>query len=253
MIKPHIHLPYSKIYNYIEVIQQNKLNLEIFFDAKSLDNIQKKDILNLEKALSYGPSLSIHAPFMDLSPGAVDPKIREVTLFRFNQIFDIAEFLYPKIIVFHSGYEKWKYAFKVDVWLEGSLITWEKILPRAEKTKIKIAVENIFEEEPHSLCMLMEKINSTYFGVCFDTGHFNLFSKKTLEEWIDSIGKYIVELHLHDNNKNFDEHLAIGDGSFDFKTLFRLLNSKDGYIYTIEAHSVEAVFKSIEVFNKLID
>lgn len=252
MIKPHIHVPYSKIYDYIDIIQQNQLNLEIFFDAKSLDSIQTQDLIKLKRALFYEPSLSIHAPFMDLSPGAVDPKIREVTLLRFNQIFNIAEFLNSEAVVFHSGYEKWKYAFKVEVWLEGSLITWEKLLPIAEKTKIKIAIENIFEEDPYSLSLLMEKINSAYFGVCFDTGHFNLFSKKSLKEWIDSLGKYIIEFHLHDNNKNFDEHLAIGDGTFEFENLFRLLNHKN-YIFTIEAHSPEAVFKSIEVLDKLID
>jgi len=63
---------------------------------------------------------------MDLSPGAVDNKIKEVTLVRFNQVFDIAEELCPASIVFHSGYEKWKYAFRVDIWLEESLKTWEK-------------------------------------------------------------------------------------------------------------------------------
>ena len=60
---------------------------------------------------------------MDLSPGAVDSKVRAVTIERFSQIFNIAETLKPKVIVFHSGYEKWKYASKIDLWLEGSLIT----------------------------------------------------------------------------------------------------------------------------------
>jgi len=247
MIKPHVHVPYSRIYDFIDTIQNEKLNLEIYFDAKSLDRITDEDILKLREALFYEPSLSFHAPFMDLSPGAVDNKIRDITVERFFQMFDIAEKLHPESIVFHSGYDKWKYAFKVNVWLEESLITGNKILPRAEKLNVKIAIENIFEEEPESLQLLMKKINSPHFGICFDTGHFNLFSKESLDEWMFYLSDYIVELHLHDNNKNFDEHLAIGEGCFDFEKLFSMIKTKN-CIYTIESHSVESVFKSIKKF-----
>lgn len=247
----HIHVPYSKIYDYIDIIQKEKFNLEIYFDSQSLDCIIQKDITELKRVLSYEPSLSFHAPFMDLSPGAVDSKVREVTIERFNQVFDIAEILKPKSIVFHSGYEKWKYAFKVDVWLQASLKTWERILPRAERLNIKIAIENIFEEDPENLKMLVEKLYCPYFGICLDTGHFNLFSKKSIEEWLNSLDKYIIELHLHDNNKQFDEHLCIGCGSFDFEKFFGLFKNKN-CIYTIEAHSPEDVFKSIKKLIELI-
>ncbi len=251
MVKSYIHVPYNKIYEHIDIITKERFNLEIYFNSQTLDYITKKDIEKLKNALSNELSLSFHAPFMDLSPGAIDSKVREVTIERFNQIFDVAALLTPKSIVFHSGYEKWKYAFKVNTWLEASLKTWEKILPRAEQLNIKIAIENIFEEEPESLRMLVEKISSPYFGICFDTGHFNLFSKKSIAEWIFCLNDYIVEVHLHDNNKNFDEHLAIGNGCFDFEKFFELFKNKN-CIYTIEAHTIESVFKSIKMLDELI-
>jgi len=55
---------------------------------------------------------------MDLSPGAVDSKVREATMMRFSHILDISDILKPKAVVFHSGYEKWKYALNIDLWLE---------------------------------------------------------------------------------------------------------------------------------------
>lgn len=252
MIQPHVHVPYSKFYEYVDIIQREKLNLEIYFDGKSLDEINKEALFKLQKAIFYKPSLSFHGPFMDLSPGAVDSMIRDVTIERFNQVFDIAEILEPKCIVFHSGYDKWKYAFKVNLWLEKSLFTWEKILKRAESLKIKIAIENIFEEEPDNLRMLMDEISSPFLGICFDTGHFNLFSRKSLEEWISVIGQFIFEFHLHDNNGNYDEHLSVCSGSFDFKKFFNLIGNRN-YLYTIEAHNPEEVFKSIKILNELIN
>ena len=181
---------------------------------------------------------------MDLSPGAVDEKVRAITIERFLSVFDVAEILQPKTIVFHSGYEKWKYAHRIDLWLEGSLITWSAVLERAKALNVRIAIENIFEDDPENLRILMEHINSEHFGVCFDTGHFNIFSSIPLSEWIGQLKPYIMELHLHDNHKISDAHIAIGDGTFDFNALFAAVRDKD-IIYTIEGHTPEDVMKSI--------
>lgn len=252
IIKPHVHIPYSKFYEYLDIIQKEKLNLEIYFDGKSLDEINDRALLRLKDSLFYNPSLSFHGPFLDLSPSAFDPRVRDITIERFNQVFAIAEILSPKCIVFHSGYDKWKYAFKVNIWLEQSLFTWERILKKAESLKINIAIENIFEEEPESLRLLMDKVSSPFFGICFDTGHFNLFSRSSLEEWISVLGQFIFEFHLHDNNGKFDEHLGLLSGTFDFKKLFNLIEKRD-YLYTIEAHNPDEVFKSLKRLNELIN
>lgn len=245
MIKPHIHVPFEMLEKHLPFIKKEKLNLEIYFGSRRIDNLRKKDIIKLKKKLDYNPRLTIHAPFMDLSPGAVDSRVREITIKRFFDVFDLAEVLKPKIVVFHSGYEKWKYDERVDIWLEGSLKTWKLVNERAEALGVKIAIENIFEDEPTNLKLLMEEMNSKNFGICFDTGHFNLFSKTFLSNWLEMIKPYIVELHLHDNTKSKDLHLAIGDGNFDFRTLFRELKGKN-LVYTIETHSVEDTKKSLE-------
>lgn len=241
----HIHIPYKKVEEYLHLIRKQQLNLEIYFSAHVLDSLKESDVIKLKEKLDHNPSLSIHGPFMDLSPGTLDLKVRAVTIERFLNIFYIAEILKPSVIVFHSGYEKWKYSHRIDKWLEGSLVTWNHLLPKAKEKNIKIAIENIFEDEPTNLRVLMENVGSQNFGICFDTGHFNLFSKTPLKEWLNQLNPYIIELHLHDNNKNLDEHKAIGDGTFDFDTLFSTLIGKD-ILYTLEAHTPEDVLKSLE-------
>jgi len=251
MIHPHVHVPYDRVGDYLDFIKKNRINLEIYFSSQSLDNLNDSDIIKLKEKLDYNPSLSIHSPFMDLSPGAVDERVRVVTVERFLHVFEIAEILKPKAIVFHSGYEKWKYALRVDQWLDGSLITWPPLLKRAVGIGLKIAIENIFEDDPTNLRLLMEEMGSENFGICFDTGHFNLFSKIPLEEWLRQLKPYIIELHLHDNDKTFDSHLAIGEGTFDFDTLFSTLKDKN-LICTIEAHTPEETIRSIERLQKYI-
>lgn len=245
MIKPHVHVPFEKIGEYLHFIIENRINLEIYFSGHSLDSISADDIDKLKNNLVHSPALSFHAPFFDLSPGAIDSGVRAATIHRFNQILDIAEILHPKCIVFHPGYEKWKYALNVKLWLEKSIETWKPLNERAESIGVKIAIENIFEEDPSNLKMLVEEMASANFGICFDTGHFNLFSKVPLDEWLSSLQKYFFELHLHDNDKSFDQHLPIGDGSFDFSRFFSEIKERD-CIYTIEAHNPERVLKSME-------
>lgn len=97
----------------------------------------------------------------------------------------------------------------------------------------------------------MEEMNSGNFGICFDTGHFNIFSTSPLPEWISALKPYIIELHLHDNDRTADLHRAIGDGTFDFKLLFDGLSGKE-CIYTIESHTVEGVKKSINSLNNIL-
>ncbi len=240
----HIHVPYSRIPEYADFIRANKLNLEIYFGSASLDSVSLDEIKRLNKTLDYGPSLSIHAPFMDLSPAAVDPKVRTVTMERFCQVLDVAEIIRPETIVFHSGYEKWKYALDVDFWLEKSILTWQPLNNRASEIGVKIAIENIFEDDPSNLKLLVENMGSGNFGVCFDTGHCNLFSRVPLADWLDALNPFIMELHIHDNNRSADQHLPPGDGTFDFAGLFRLLCRSD-CVHTIEAHTPEHVLKSM--------
>ena len=251
MINPHVHVPYNRIGTYLDFINEHRINLEIFFEGSHLDKIKEHDIVILLEKLDYKPSITMHAPFMDLSPGAVDTYIRDITVKRFSQVFDIAEALRPSVIVFHSGYEKWKYAHKIDVWLEGSLKTWKPFLKKAVDIGTKIAIENIFEDDPTNLRLLMEKMDSELCGICFDTGHCNLFTQVPLEVWLRQLKPYIIELHLHDNNKTFDDHLAIGDGSFDFNTLFAALKDNE-LVYTVEAHSAEDTVISIKRLQKYI-
>lgn len=249
MSTPQVHVPYTRIGDYMDFIKKKRLNLEIFFRGEDLISLRAEDLKNLLKELEYGPALTIHSPFMDLSPAAIDPGVREVTHERFSQVFEAAKVLRPEAIVFHSGYEKWKYAHKVEVWLEGCLAMWPEFIRKAEVLNTKIAVENIFEDTPDNLALLMKELASEHFGICFDTGHMNIFTSVPISTWLNALGKYIVELHLHDNSGDMDSHLAIGEGSFGFDALFDALKGRD-IIRTIEATSTEDVLKSLEALKK---
>lgn len=251
MISPQISIPFDILARNREYVVEHRLNLEVFLSAGVLDEVSPDDVARELRALPYHPSITLHAPFMDLCPGAVDSKAREFTQGRFRQVFDVARAVQPMGIVFHSGYEKWKYAHKVETWLSASLKLWPEFVQMASDLGLYIAIENIFEDEPGNLVQLMAALDSPNVGVCFDAGHFNLFSRVELRAWLDALGPRIKEVHLHDNAGGYDSHLAIGEGSFDFSGFFKLLGKRE-VVYTLEAHTPERVQKSLVEFKRLI-
>lgn len=231
----------------LDFVVDKGLNPEIYFNGEALDAYREEDLVKINSVLSKkGLCITIHAPFMDLSPGGVDAKVKGATIERLNQTLEVAAFFHPQIVIFHPGYNKWFFDGNVELWLDNSLKTWSPIVAKVKKMGISIALENIFEEEPSSLKRLISAIHSPYFNFCFDTGHFHLFSKVAMGEWFDSLGEYIKAVHLHDNFKKSDDHLPIGAGEIDFDLFFQLITHYGvDPIYTIEPHKVEHLERSL--------
>ena len=237
----HAHVPYSRLSEQLEYIVTNRINPEVFFSAEVLDHLVWEELSALAQVLhAAGLNTTIHAPFLDLNPGALDPFIREATRRRVQQVFQAAEQLKPKVIVFHPGYDDLRYGGNRMDWLRNSIVFWSEFIPRAQEVGTIIAIENIFEKEPATLRELLVAINEPCFRHCFDVGHWNMFSTGTLDEWFSELGAFISESHIHDNNGQADEHLPPGEGQINFTNLFGLLKQyAPGAILTIEAHTIE--------------
>lgn len=242
----HVHIPYPKLKDFFEMVRLRRYDLEIYFSAAVLDQIEREDLEKLKAGLDWAPALTLHAPFMDMNPGAMDPMIRSVTQMRFRQLLNVAAILKPRVAVFHAAYDKWRYSGRKDVWLNNSIETWHTVMDAASNIGMRVAVENVFDEDPEALRMLIEKIARPGFGFCFDTGHFNLFSAVPMEQWFEGLGRHLVEVHLHDNDGTADSHWAVGQGSVDFEKFFGLMRKHSPVpVFTVEAHEKEDVETSL--------
>jgi sugar phosphate isomerase/epimerase len=250
----HINVPYSMLLHRIDFAIENRIHPEIYFSAEDLDTCQDQEVEQLSKTLQKNQlEITLHGPFMDLSPGGVDQRIKEVTIDRISKTIQLANVFRPKMIVFHPGYEKWKFDGNVKLWLESSLQTWRPLVKEAEEMGLTLAVENVFEESPDSIKALLEEIHSPHFRFCFDTGHHNIFSKTPLPLWMEVLGGFLSEVHLHDNHQESDEHLPMGEGKFNFNQFFTLLSQWDLHpLYTIEPHEEAHLWRGLEAVKKYI-
>jgi sugar phosphate isomerase/epimerase len=250
----HINVPYWMLLQRIDFAIENRINPEIYFSAEDLDACQEKDVQHLSEILERNQlEITLHGPFMDLSPGGVDRRIKEVTVDRILKTMELARFFKPKMIVFHPGYERWKFDGNVKLWLKSSLQTWRPLVNEAGERGLTLAVENVFEESPDSIKELLEEVNSAHFRFCFDTGHHHVFSKTPLPAWIEALGAFLGEVHLHDNHKEMDEHLPVGEGEFDFDQFFTLLSQSNlSPLYTIEPHEEAHLWRGLQAVKKYI-
>lgn len=89
-------------------------------------------------------------------------------------------------------------------------------LPEAERTGVKIAVENlILEWSVKQINQLVYDFNHPLLGICFDTGHAALYGD--VEKELRLCGSRLIALHIHDNSLLDDDHLVPFRGKIDWK------------------------------------
>lgn len=245
----YFHAPYRVLLANLDDITKKHLNCEIYIDAGGLDTYNQAEIDKINSVFEkYDLSKIVHGPFLDLNPGSRDPKIREVALKRFIAALKFCNDLKTDHIVFHTGFQPIYYRDSSELFINLSLDVWKEVLGYAEKENITIAIENSIEPTPEVVLKLSTKLNSPNFRACFDIGHFNVFGKKSIFECLEEYPSALIdELHLSDNNGDFDSHLALGEGRIDFISFFKELEKKGAEpIITSEPHSMEDIEKNLK-------
>jgi sugar phosphate isomerase/epimerase len=244
----HVSVPFLMLRDqYLPLVLENRISLEIGIDAEVLDTCPVGDLVRVAGELQAADlSCSLHAPFLDLSPGAIDPRVRRVSRERLEEVIRLVPIFRPLWVVSHAGYEARHYADDQEAWLANCVETFSVLLGRLEGLQVPLMVENVFEKEPGHLASLFQALPSPGLRFCLDVGHHRIYGQSALAAWIDRLGPYLGLLHLHDNQGTWDDHLALGRGGIDFLGLFDLLKARGlRPRITIEPHQEEWVRESL--------
>ena len=178
-------------------------------------------------------SLWLHAPFAELSPCAIDPRVREVVMLRFRQTVQAALALGIRRIVVHSGYIPLVYFPERFTARSGEF--WREFL-RDAPDGLCLALENVMEPGPDMLVQIAEQVNDPRLGLCLDVGHANTSVSRTSPmEWIGPMAPWLKHVHLHNNRGDWDLHDPLGQGDIPMaQVLDTLLDVCPAATYTIE-------------------
>ena len=247
----HVAVPFRRLLTeYWDLVASQGLNLELGMDHEALDRFSPDRFRETARILKErGVSVSFHAPFMDLSPGSVDPEILAVTRRRFSQLASVAAIFNPLTVVLHTGWEDDRYGWVRKPWLAAATETFLRFSEELAKTsRARPVIENVYEARPDILLELFSRLDGAA-GFCLDVGHALAFSKTPLSGWLSALGQCLEEVHAHDNHGAEDEHLAAGTGMVDFPLLLDFVHQMPAMpLFTLEAHTPEGVVQSLEFF-----
>ena len=110
------------------------------------------------------------------------------------------------------------------------------LVERAEKRGVRIAAENV--RNTHILTKTLDTIDSPMLGLCYDSGHDNIWSHTPPYELLSRYKDRLFAVHLHDNMGINDDHIAPGEGNIDWNTIRNGIdNSIYKGAYTLESDS----------------
>ncbi|MGD0279585.1 MAG: sugar phosphate isomerase/epimerase [Smithella sp.] len=183
----------------------------------------------LEIKNTYGTSFLAHYPNED-NPSDVEI-LRDKFLPRIKALMDVSRQLDINKATIHFWIDKrWAPANLI----RGKIELLSRIVDMGSDFGITVCIENLTERSD-SFAAAFEAIPQ--LRMTLDIGHAQLLAKKnTSFGFIEDCFSRIAHMHVHDNNGGTsvkdDLHLALGEGSVDYKAIFKALVIK-GYDSTI--------------------
>ncbi len=244
-----IHQNFSE---FLEHAQNEGYNLEIasFAFPDVLDNNWSSILEQYKKDLiGFTGTISMHGVFKDLYLNSGDKEVRNIAEKRILHNLEIASELNTKFIVFHTNFIPiiTHESYRIQ-WVKSHARFWKRVIKEYD---ITIVLENMWDPDPSMLKRLVDRVQSPFLKICFDTGHWNIFSKVSLNEWFSVLKDDIVYVHVNDNKGEIDNELIPGQGTIDwgnFNDLIRINNMEPEII--IEVGSLEKTIQSIDYFKE---
>lgn len=244
-----VNIPFSFLWTgYLERFLRKGLNPEIGLDAYSLNYYRPTDFRRAAKAFhGAGRRISVHAPFQDLAPGALDDRVLAASRWRLRQAFSCLPIFKPVAVVCHLGYETRHYQWDRETWLLHSAATWKELAARAARYRVTVMLENVYESEPELFLEVINRVGAVNLRVCLDVGHLLAFSTGDFDFWLKTLTPVIGQLHLHDNQGDADAHLALGKGRAPLKDILQFMAlHKRRPLVTLEPHQEGSLAPSLD-------
>jgi sugar phosphate isomerase/epimerase len=90
----------------------------------------------------------------------------------------------------------------------------------------------------------------TSLGICFDAGHAN--TAGNTDEWL-ALADRFVNVHLHDNRGERDEHLVLGEGTVPLAKILKALQGVYKGNYVIESNDLAQGIRSRDILRMMLD
>jgi len=195
----------------------------------------------------------------DLPMTSPDPSVRQRGKEALSKTLQIAQWMGVDSVLTVPGLVTPEVSY--DVAMENALASIQDLVPTAEKLKVTIAVENVWNKfllSPIETRDFIDQFDSEYVGAYMDVGNIILYGYP--EQWIRILGKRIRMAHAKDfraSTGNMDGFVMLLEGSVDWPRVMAAFREV-GYDRALVAefgpytYSLEALLKHVLVGLKTI-
>ncbi|MCG8311541.1 MAG: sugar phosphate isomerase/epimerase [Cytophagales bacterium] len=211
-------LKFGMVREDLSVLDKFKLLKDLGFHGVELDspnNLDKKEILDARDKTGLeipGTVNSVHwkSPLSD-----PDPKVRKTCLESMKSALKDTKEYGGNTVLLVPGVVNEKVSY--DEAYRRSQVEIKKLLPVAEKTGVKIAIENVWNNfliSPMEAARYIDEFESEMIGWYFDVG--NIVRYGWPEQWIKILGHRIIKLDIKEYSRKKQQDEGIWKG-FDVK------------------------------------
>ncbi|MCP4157419.1 MAG: sugar phosphate isomerase/epimerase [bacterium] len=227
--------PIEECFSYAHANGMKHLEIDLKKKHSHVRTFSTKRIQNIAALCNeYGIELSLHPPY-NINLAAHFP-MRHVNIARLKQSIRLAHHLNATHITTHIGdfNRPVSWAHPREHALDRAIKSLRSLLKSCEKWGVFLAVENVIplpEEAGFTFIgdnvadfqYIFSRLDSKYLKFCLDIGHAN--TNEGPIEYVDKLGDRIINIHFHDNNGKYDQHLDVGDGTVPWTELLAALEN----------------------------
>lgn len=199
--------------------RQYGLGIEIaeYCTAWNMDEKYHEVHPRVVEAISSVERCTLHAPYNELFPCAIDPRARELAAFRYRQAVALAKQYGATKVIIHGGYHPKIY---YPVWyVEKSIAFWREFLE--DDPGVELVLENVLEEEPGMLLDIVSGVDHPGLRLCLDVGHVNAYASIPVLDWVERWAPWLSHFHIHNNDGSWDTHSPLDWGTIPMKQLLK--------------------------------
>ncbi len=184
------------------------------------EELSPQDLRQLRKLSQTGLSLSVHMPIHGVNLTWPVRTAAAASLGELVRTVDLAGEIGADVVVVHPGRLPEEY-LPFPEWHKRSRdllrFSLALLLPRAEKTGLKVALENLGNGRDRGLVQTAEEHREILdefpeLWACFDLGHLHTLAGSP-RAYIAALAHRLIHVHLHDNRGDWDAHLPLDEGT----------------------------------------
>ncbi len=189
---------------------------------------------------------TVHAPYSDLNPASLNPPIWKESIRQIRTCIMRSAEITDQVTI-HPGYlSPVGKLVPEKVWILQKEALQE-IGACATNVGVRANLENMGGAREF-LCRLPEEIRGIVegvegIGITCDLGHAHTLGK--VKDFLAFLPE-ANHLHIHDNHGEYDEHLALGDGTIDWNMAGKAVRERYAGIAVVEGRNLEEARRSYQ-------